>query len=193
MVLRFGLIPSLFYVYKYRLLITNTPWTVTSYGSITRDILTIYCGDYNFAANPDAGPNVWTDLSTGTNVYSAIHNGDPNASLCPAGGLGETLDYLMVQNPINIQGEQEAHIIILCDGALTKGVSPEATTSQPSVSAIIALGGTAGLYPGKVIDNIVYATCIASVLVHELMHVTQMKSCEMPSKALLSARKPNLG
>jgi len=68
--------PSLSCAEKYRLLITNTPWSVTSYGSINRDILTIYCGDGNFAANPNAGPNVWIDLSTGANIYSVPHNGE---------------------------------------------------------------------------------------------------------------------
>lgn len=190
MELRSGLIPCLLSAEKYRLLITNTPWTVTSHGSINRDILTIYCGDSNFAANPDAGPNVWIDLSTGANVYSVPHNGDQNANLCRPGNLGQTLDYLTLQNPINRPGEQEAHIIILCDGTLTNGRS---TRSQPSVSAINALGGTEGLYAGKLIEDIVYATCIASVFLHELMHVTQMASCKWSSIALLSARTRHLG
>ncbi len=177
--------PSLSCAEKYRLLITNTPWAVTSYGSINRDILTIYCGDVNFAANPDAGPNVWIDLTTGANVYSVSHNGDQNANLCGPGSIAKTLDYIMLQNPVNIPGEQEAHIIILCDDALAPG-------SHPSVSAINALGGSEGLHAGKLMDDIV-GTCIASSLIHELMHVTQMSSCKLYSITLLSARTPNLG
>ena len=161
---------------KYQSMITNTPWTVTSEGSISRDTLTIYCGDANFSPNPEAGSNVWTDLTTLANVYSTVHNGAQHGSLCQPGSLGQTLDSMEAQNPI--PSEQGTHIIVLCDETLTKGGSPESTGSQPSVSTINALGGAAGLYPGKLIDNVVYASCIASVLLHELMHVTQSSSCK---------------
>lgn len=170
---------------KYHLLVQNTPWSITNRQSIVDDVLTIYCGDANFAANPEAGQNVWMDLTTFYNVYSVRHNDDPNARLCRPGDLASTLDYLMVQNPNHVAGEQAAHIIVLCDGALVKGRSADSTGSQPSVSAINALTGRAGLYPGKLMDDIVYAGCVAFTLLHELMHVTQMSSCKWLSLALL--------
>ena len=122
-----------------------------------------------FSPNFEAGSNVWTDLTTLANVYSTVHNGVQDGSLCQPGNLGQTLDSMEARNPI--PSEQGTHIIILCDDFLTTG-------SQPSVSALNSLGGAAGLHPGKMIDDVVYAFCIASVLLHELMHVTQSSSCK---------------
>ncbi|CAF9930561.1 hypothetical protein IMSHALPRED_008218 [Imshaugia aleurites] len=148
----------------------NTPWTITNNQGLVADKVTIYCGGENFSPNPQAGPNAWTDLTSFITVYGLAHNNAADAQFCDVAGLGATLDSSSNVDPTS---PTEYRIIVLCPGALEKGVSPESTGSVASIPDLANIQGLAGIYPGKTIDNVVYATCLATVLVHELMHVTQ--------------------
>ncbi|CAD6589330.1 MAG: hypothetical protein ASARMPREDX12_003727 [Alectoria sarmentosa] len=148
----------------------HTPWGITNLQGLVADQVTIYCGGENFAPDVNAGPNAWTDLTSFITVFGLAHNNAPNAEFCSVAGLGATLDSSSNVDP---SSPTEYRIIVLCPGALEKGVSPESTGSVASIQALANIQGLAGIYPGKTVDNVVYATCVASVLLHELMHVTQ--------------------
>ena len=161
---------------KYSTASSNIPWTVTSHNSLEQDKLTIYCGGENFTPDDNLN-NAWIDLTSGIVVYGLDHNGDLGASVCGPNGLAFTLD-----SSSNTQANAPDYkIVVLCDGALIKGSSPDSTGSQSGVAAIAALNGNAGLYPGKIIDNISYTTALSFTLLHEMMHVTQSSSCKYPS------------
>lgn len=108
-------------------------------------------------------------------VYGLAHNNAADAQFCDVAGLGATLDSSSNVDPTS---PTDYRIIVLCPGALEKGGSPESTGSVASIPALANIQGLAGIYPGKTIDNVVYATCLATVLLHELMHVTQSALCE---------------
>lgn len=55
------------------------------------------------------------------------------------------------------------------------------------IAAIAALPGTAGLYPGKLMDDLAYTACLSFTLVHELFHATQMILCQLSFYADTSA------
>ena len=122
-----------------------------------------------------AGPNSWTDMTSFIDIFGLAHNNAPNAQFCSIAGLGATLDS---SSNIDPSSPKEYRIIVLCPGSLEKGNSPESTRSVASIEALASIQGSAGIYPGKTVDNVVYATCLATVLVHELMHVTQSALCK---------------
>ena len=153
----------------------NTPWDITNLQGLVADKVTIYCGGENFIPNVEAGANAWTDLTSFITVYGIAHNNAPNAEFCSVAGLGATLDSSSNVDP---SSPTEYRIIVLCPGSLEKGGSPESTGSVASIPAMANIQGLAGIYPGKTIDNVVYATCLATVLLHELMHVTQSALCK---------------
>lgn len=126
------------------------------------------------------GPNAWLDLSTLNIVYGPNQDENPNERIC-TNTLASTLDRLVVANP---SFEQDTNIIILCSEALVRGAKP---FSQPSIQAIAALPGDQGLYEGKTMHDIVYATYDSVVLIHELRHVTQMASCKFLSSTLCAS------
>ncbi|KAL9066088.1 MAG: hypothetical protein Q9161_007813 [Pseudevernia consocians] len=148
----------------------NTPWDITNLQGLVADKVTIYCGGENFVPNVGAGVNAWTDLTSFITVFGIAHNNAPDAEFCSVAGLGATLDSSSNVDP---SSPTEYRIIVLCPGSLEKGGSPESTGSVASIPAMANIQGLAGIYPGKTVDNVVYATCVATVLLHELMHVTQ--------------------
>ncbi len=90
-------------------------------------------------------------------------------------GLGMTLDS---SSNVDASSPTGYKVIVLCPGSLETGDSPESTGSVASIQALANIQGHAGIYPGKTVENIVYATCLATVLLHELMHVTQSALCK---------------
>ena len=153
----------------------NTPWDITDFQGLVEDKVTIYCGDANFVPNVQAGPYAWTDMTTFIDIVGLAHNNNPDAPFCSVAGLGATLDS---SSNIDPSSPTEYRIIVLCPGALVRGSSAQSTGSVASIQALANIQGPAGIYPGKTLDNIAYATCLAFVLLHELMHVTQSALCK---------------
>ena len=164
------------YSAKYTYAANNVKWDVTDENSLVSDGLTIYCGGDNFTPNTNDGANgnTWIDMTSMLIVYGLPHNGDDNADFCSVHGTASTLDVSLITN----DPTAEYKLIVLCDGALIRGISPDSTGSQSGIGAIQALPQRAGLYPGKLIDNIAYTVALSFTLLHELMHVTQSSSCE---------------
>ena len=161
---------------KYTDAAKTVPWTITDYDSLRFDGLSIYCGGENFTPNPSDGANgnTWIDMTSFIIVYGLPHNGDDNADFCSVHGTASTLDASLIMN----DHTAEYKLIVLCDGALIRGDSPDSTGSQSGIGSIQALPQKAGLYPGKPIDYIAYTVALSFTLLHELMHVTQASSCE---------------
>ncbi len=155
--------------------VNSIPWSVTNHNALALDGLTIVCGGDNFFPDVRAGINAWTDYTDFYTVYSINHHFNNDARLCGSDGIAMTISIAPISPTTPTKGE----IILLCDEALVKGNSPDSTGSQAGVAAISALPGTAGLYPGKLMDDLAYTACLSFTLVHELFHATQMILCQL--------------
>ncbi|KAM0805542.1 hypothetical protein BDR22DRAFT_968788 [Usnea florida] len=159
---------------KYTYAAKNVPWTVTDYNSLEFDSLSIYCGGDNFTPDPGDGAdnNAWIEMTSFITVYGLPHNEDDSANFCSVHGTASTLHSSLLKKDYTA-GYQ---LVVLCDGALIRGISPDSTGSQSGIGSIQASPQKAGLYPGKPIDNIAYTVALSFTLLHELMHVTQSSS-----------------
>ncbi len=145
------------------------------------DSLIVHCGDHHFSPDLVKAHNSWRDVTSAYTVYGLHHNDNESARLCTRNTLG-----MMLESDGIAGGGDTVKIVLLCDGSLVRGVAPHSTGSQFGVAGIAAQAGKAGLYPGKQMDEIFYTTCLSAVLLHELMHVTQMDRCQLTSLYIAS-------
>ena len=108
-------------------------------------------------------------------MYGRPHGGAEDADYCSERMNAASIDATWAVTP-NVLAFS---IIVLCDLALVEGDSPDSTGSQSGIEAIAALTGNAGLYYNKLIDNVVYTSCLSFFLLHEMFHLTQDHWCEL--------------
>lgn len=149
------------------------PWSVTERSPSNLDSLVIHCGDHHFRPELIKAPYSWTGMTSAYTVYGLDQNDNENARLCTRNTLG------MMMESDGIAGGDTVKIVLLCDGSLVRSAAPHSTGSQFWVAGIAAQAGKAGLYPGKRMDEIAYTACLSAILLHKLMHVTQMDICQL--------------
>ena len=129
--------------------------------SLTQAQLTIYCGDDDFTPDPARGIHAWVDMTSFLDLDGvADHGGNPNARLCGQDIMAQTLN--------SLNHGKAYQIVVLCDPVLLRGRAPH---SVATVADLAAVTGSAGLYRGKPIDDVAYATVVSFTLAHEMFHV----------------------
>lgn len=136
------------------------------------DHINVYCGDAIFVPIPRKSPYAWINTHTGVVVEASRHEGGLNPRMC---GDAVSMTLTSPLMPGVYHSTRRMKYLVLCDPALTRGNSPDATESQPTVAAVKALPGRDGFHEMKRIDNVAYAICLSFVLLRALLSLGQDK------------------
>lgn len=145
----------------------------------------ILCGDATFFPNPSSGDYAWFETTSGvTYITDVNHRTNPNDRICGPKSAGITFDALL-KDDITSPGPHDYKILVLCDAALYRGGATDTKGSVSSIDSLAALPsnvqGSAGLYHGKTLDNVYFATILSAALLHEMFHVVEPSYCKLLS------------